>query len=195
MILFSIYSGLSPYFSLCAPFMLLVEFKIIFVGETFSLWAFNFDILVLSSPIFVLQQKLSLHVFPKVVNISTLSQSFKSFYLYFVGTRYQLGASQFCFFSSFLPHHRIISFLVGLVSLNAQDKHILLKNEDLQSAKRILEQLHFSLKILNFQHLLVLAEKARQNYITLIYLFLFFQYNQLLQVLFLHHLVYYQQKV
>ena len=51
--------------------MLLAELKIIFVGEIYSSWAFNFNILVLSSLIFCSAAK----AFPpraEVVNISTL---------------------------------------------------------------------------------------------------------------------------
>ena len=46
-------SGVSPYFSsLGSLFILIAEFKIIFLGEFFSFYAFSFDILVFSSLIF-----------------------------------------------------------------------------------------------------------------------------------------------
>ena len=72
-------------------------------------------------------------------------------------------------FLLFLSHHRLISSFVGFVSLNASDKNVLLKNKVQQAIKHILELLHFSLKILNFQHLRVSAGNVRQNYINLTY--------------------------
>ena len=75
MIFFNFFRRKSIFFRL---FMLFAELKIIFVTEIFSFWAFYFEILVLSSLIFLSAAKAFLPQ-TELVNISTLIWSFKSF--------------------------------------------------------------------------------------------------------------------